>query len=95
MNNKDLYTEVEAMSASNEIVSKASKTQTLNVLKSKLDLLFTQTSSANIRSMITTNLDILNDCYVIDMYKFQLKALTDIIQKDIKNMQEMIALEIV
>jgi hypothetical protein len=95
MNNADLYIEVEQMSASNEIVSKVSKTQTLNVLKSKLDALFLQTSSDLIKGEIATNIDILNDCYNIDMYKFQLKGLTDIMQKDIKIMQEMIALEIV
>jgi hypothetical protein len=93
--NNSLYVEVENMVASNEIVSKIAKTQTLNVLKSKFEALQARTESNNLRSIIETNLTILNDCYIIDMYKFQLKALTDMMQKDLKNIEETIALEIV
>jgi hypothetical protein len=35
----------------------------------------------------------LEDCYNIDMYKFQFKGLKDMIEKDLKNLEESIALE--
>jgi hypothetical protein len=91
----DMYVEVAEMAPSNEVVSKTSRIQTLNIIKATLEDLLTQTTDKNIENIIYAHLLALEDCYKIDMYKFQFKALADMMQKDIKNIKEAIALEIV
>lgn len=90
---KILYEEVQELASSNEIISKQSKTQTLNVLKSKLEELISMTDNISLKQKMYTALAIIEDCYKIDMYKFQFKGLASILQKDIKNFEETILLE--
>jgi hypothetical protein len=94
IDDKILYKEIVDMIPNNEVISKQTRIQTLNVLKSKLDSLYLQTTSDNTRAVISSQLAILNDCYKIDMYKFQFKAVINILQKDIKNIEESILLEV-
>lgn len=94
MIDNNMYRTIETIAASDEIASYASRVQTLNVLKGKLEALLLQTTSNNIKRIIGTDLTVIQDCYIVDMYKFQLRGLSDMLQKDIKNIQEAIALEI-
>lgn len=88
------YVPTEDMLNSDEIISSIVKTQTLNVIKLDLETLLNSTTNKRILDTIKYNLLILDDCYVIDMYKFQFKAIIDIIQKEIKNIKEVISLEL-
>lgn len=88
------YIEQDVISASNEIISKTTKTQTLNVIKDTLEAILQSSTTKSITDTILYDLEIIEDCYKIDMYKFQFKAVTDMLQKDIKNLKEAIALQL-
>jgi hypothetical protein len=88
----ELYIEVDSISASDEIISRIAKTQTLNIIKDNLEELLKSTTVKEYISVIQYNLILIEDCYKIDMYKFQFKAIVDMLQKDIKNLKEAIAL---
>ena len=88
------YVPTEDMLSSDEIISSIVKTQTLNVIKGELETLLNSTTNKRVLDTIKYNLLILEDCYIIDMYKFQFKGIVDIIQKEIKNIKEVVALEL-
>lgn len=88
------YIEQDVISASNEIISKTTKTQTLNVIKDTLEAILQSSTTKSITDTVLYDLEIIEDCYKIDMYKFQFKAVTDMLQKDIKNLKEAIALQL-
>lgn len=80
-----------------EIVNSKTKTQILNNIKSSLEELLTEETlkakpDGNILVAIQTNLSILEDAYSIDLYKFQFKALTNILRVEIKNIKDLINL---
>lgn len=85
---------VDTMNASNEIIDAKIKVQTLNIIRNEFEKMIELTSNKKYISIIKYNLTLLEDCYKIDMYKFQFKALVDILQKDIKNLKEALALSI-
>ena len=87
-----MYTEVAQISKPKELIFNQVKTQTINVLISKLDNLAESTDDDKIKNIIVYNKLILADCLKIDMYKFQFKSVKDMIEKDIKNIQEALAL---
>jgi hypothetical protein len=93
MNTSYLYQNIESMTTSKEIMNRSAKTQTLNILKDKLLSLSDSTDNIKIKALIAYNILMLEDCYNIDMYKFQFKGLKDMIEKDLKNLEESIALE--
>lgn len=88
------YEDIDTISSSDEIISRIIKTQTLNVLKETLENLLKSTTVHQYISTINYNILLIEDCYKIDMYKFQFKAITDMLQKDIKNLKEVITLQI-
>lgn len=88
-----IYQQVESIAASNQLISSNAKKQSLNVLRDKLVALQKSTSLQNTAGLIKYDLLIIEDCYNIDMYKFQFKGVLEILQKDIDMIEKAIGLE--
>lgn len=93
----EMYFREVSMQASGEIVSQGVKTQILNNLKSMLEDLLNQEflkdePDEQILSMINANLMVIEDAYIVDLYKFQFQAITNIISVEIKNIKDLVSL---
>lgn len=88
-----MYVEKDSLLNSKEIILRTTKSQTLNILMAKLKDLLAKTKDKVTIATINYDLIILEDAYNVDMYAFQFKGLKEIIEKDIKNLSESIALE--
>lgn len=92
IDNVYLYREVDSMRNEKQVISEVAKNQTLNVLRSQLIDISDSTNSKRLKAYVEWNIKILDDCYKIDMYKFQFKLVSDMLQKEIKNLKEAVEL---
>lgn len=89
-----LYTQVNEMAASNKLIASNIKKQSLNVMKERLDAVVKATKQDSVAQAAKYDLLIIEDCYHIDMYKFQFKGLLDILQKDLDTLERAVGLEV-
>lgn len=75
-----------------ELVDNQTKTRGLNGLKFKVDNLLTQTEDRRLLGKISSIYLLLEDAYKISMYKFQFKAFILSLTKEIKNIEDYIAM---
>lgn len=88
---KSFYEIVEEVSTANEIIPRHMKTQALNVFKMRIDELERRTLDKTILNALTSLSMLLEDAYNIDMYRFQFTLLSDTLNKELKNIEEMIS----
>lgn len=80
-----------------ELMPENIKVQVLNTIKSKIDKVQSDASvqmtshlAAPILSALETLLLIVEDAYNISMYKFQFKLITNSLNKELKNLEDMV-----
>lgn len=88
-----IYQEVDILKNTQDIISRSTKTQSLNTLSFKLNALSSQTTSEQVKDKIQSILTILEDAYNIDMYRFQFKILTEMTLKEISILEDIVSLE--
>lgn len=88
----NIYEEVEILKNTQDIISRAIKTQSLNTLSFKLNTLSSQTTSEQVKEKIQSILTIIEDAYNIDMYKFQFKILSELVSKEISIIEDIVTI---
>ena len=76
-----------------KLADKAQKTRVLNIFSSKLKEMESSTLNKELIAAIASLKIIVEDAYTLTMYKFQFKLLTLAIQKEIQNIEDILALE--
>lgn len=79
------------MKSSEEIVPNNIKIQALNNIKNKIDELERRTMDLILLNALTTISNLVEDAYRISLYRFQFQLLTNIINKELKTIEETIA----
>lgn len=96
MRKQDLYIKQIFLNEA-ELVPENVKTQVLNTIKAKIDTVqsdastkLTPTLASPILSALETLGLIVEDAYNISMYKFQFKLITNSLNKELQNLEDMI-----
>ncbi len=97
MSKQDLYINQIFLNET-ELMPENIKVQVLNTIKSKIDKIQGDAStqidtyvSLNILAALETINLIVEDAYNISMYKFQFKLITNSLNKELKNLEDMVA----
>lgn len=97
MSKQDLYINQIFLNET-ELMPENIKVQVLNTIKSKIDKIQSDASvqidtyvSLNILAALETINLIVEDAYNISMYKFQFKLITNSLNKELKNLEDMVA----
>lgn len=91
MNKTLFYSIISSMKSSEEIVPNNIKIQALNNIKNKIDELERRTMDLILLNALTTISNLVEDAYRISLYRFQFQLLTNIINKELKTIEETIA----
>lgn len=87
----NIFKIVDSMLSDEELVTMNTKVLSLNFFQSQLNELNTPSLAEKHTSKIKAIKQILDDAYELDLYKFQFKILTEILSKEIANLQQEIA----
>lgn len=88
-NDSAKYIEREFLS-SDELISSVTKTRTLNLISESLDALVKRTNDNVILGLIDGLRYIIEDAYVISMYKFQFKVFTVSLSEEVATITQMV-----
>lgn len=87
--NEEYFIEEEVLN-DDRLVNKQTKTQTLNSFKELIKDLSSKTTDKNNIAILIAMDKIIDDAYRLDMYTFQFKIFSLSLQKEIKNIKEII-----
>lgn len=91
MKKESFYTIVSEINHPEDLIPKNIKIQSLNSLKYKIEELQTKTLDQLILNSLSTILVSIEDAYQVYMYRFQFQLFTNLINKEIKNIEEILA----
>ena len=91
MFDNNIFKIVDSVASEDQIVNINTKVLSLNFFQNQLNELESERVSEKLKAKIAALKQVLDDTYELDVYKFQFKVLTEILAKEIADIQQEIA----